>query len=737
LAQGVISRFRRTEARLPNEAMGRKCLLLALVLVPSAMAVEDQQRAAANPIRKVVTMLQSMQSKVQEEGEKELALYEKYMCYCKTAGGDLSASISDAGSSISDLGNKIKAGEEEKVVLEEGLKTAQSDRTAAKKAMAEATAIREKEAAAFATEKADAEKDIAAVAKATAAIEKGMAGSFLQTSGAQMLKSILLTKQNLLMDDDRQDMLAFLSGSQGAEYAPASGQILGILKQMGDEMEKGLKEATEADDAAIKTYEDLMAAKKKEVVALTKEIETKLGRIGDLGVAIAQMKNDLGDTEEALAADKEFLGNLEKNCETKKKEWDVIVKTRAEELAALADTIKVLNDDDALELFKKTLPSASSLMQIQVSKTGMRRRALVMLKELMKKPGHDHIGFIALALEGKKVGFDKVIKMIDDMITTLKIEQADDDAKKEYCAKELDAADDKKKGLERSVSDLETSIENAKEDIAKLGEEIDVLKAAIKELDKNVLEATEQRKEENEDFKELMASDTAAKELMKFAKNRLNKFYNPKMYKAPPKTELSREDRIVENMSGTAAPTEAPGGIAGTGIEVFAQVSQHSHREAPPPPPETFGAYSKKSEDSMGVMAMIDLLIADLDKEMTEAETEEKDSQADYETLMKDSAAKRTKDSKLLGEKETIKAETEADLESAVDEKAATTKELMSTMQYIQSLHNECDWLIKYFDVRKEARASEIDALGKAKAVLSGADYSLLQTGSLGFLHRA
>merc|ERR1719305_660386 len=166
----------------------------------------------------------------------------------------------------------------------------------------------------------------------------------------------------------------------------------------------------------------------------------------------------------------------------------------------------------------------------------------------MKKPGHDHIGFIALALEGKKVGFDKVIKMIDDMITTLKIEQADDDAKKEYCAKELDAADDKKKGLERAVSDLETAIENAKE-------EIDTLKAGIKELDKKVMEATEQRKEENEDFKELMASDTAAKELMKFAKNRLNKFYNPKLYKAPPKTELSREDRIVENMSGTSAPT--------------------------------------------------------------------------------------------------------------------------------------------------------------------------------------
>merc|ERR1712060_921007 len=164
-----------------------------------------------------------------------------------------------------------------------------------------------------------------------------------------------------------------------------------------------------------------------------KDIETKLTRIGDLGVEIAEMKNDVGDTQEALEQDKKFLANLEENCEKKKKEWDVIVKTRAEELAALADTIKVLNDDDALELFKKTLPSASSFMQIEVAAAEMRARALSMLKQFMKgKPGHDHIGFIALALEGKKIGFDKIIKMIDDVITSLKIEQADDDAKKDY-----------------------------------------------------------------------------------------------------------------------------------------------------------------------------------------------------------------------------------------------------------------------------------------------------------------
>jgi len=719
--------------------MGTKLLVfVALVTGAFSTGSHETQLALANPIRKVVTMLQSMQAKVQEEGVKELALYDKYMCYCKTSGGDLQSSIAAAEDSISELGNKIKAAEEEMVVLKEELKTAQEDRAAAKAAMAEATAIREKEAAAYAAEKADADKDISAIVKAVAALEKGMAGAFLQTDAAQTLKAVIASKKNLLMDDDRQDLMAFLSNSQGTDYAPQSGQIVGILKQMGDEMAAGLAEATKAEEAAIAIYEKLMAAKKKEVIALTKEIETKLTRIGDLGVEIAEMKNDLGDTQEALIADKKFLANLEENCEKKKKEWEVIVKTRAEELAALADTIKVLNDDDALELFKKTLPSASSLMQIQVTAQEMRTKAMTELKQFLQKgPKNAKLELLALALQGKKIGFEKVIKMIDDMVATLKVEQQDDDSKKEYCAQELDLADDKKKGLEHDVADLETAIENAKDAIAKLAEEIAALTAGIKELDEMVVEATEQRKEENEDFKALMASDTAAKELLKFAKNRLNKFYNPKLYKAPPKTELSREDRIVENMSGTAAPTAAPGGIAGTGIAVFAEVSSHDQEQvAPPPPPETFGAYQKKSEDSMGVMAMVDLLIADLDKEMTEAETTEKDAQADYETAMKDAAEKRTADSKLLSEKEAIKAETEADLEAKTEDKAAASAELMSTMKYISSLHMECDWLLKYFDVRKEARASEIDALGKAKAVLSGADYSLLQTKAQRFLRR-
>merc|ERR1719230_2239696 len=205
---------------------------------------------------------------------------------------------------------------------------------------------------------------------------------------------------------------------------------------------------------------------------------------------------------------------------------------------------------------------------------------------------------------------------------------------------------------------------------------------------------------------------------------------------APPKRELSEEERITLNMGGTLAPTEAPGGIAGTGIG-FMQISAHKQAStgAPPPPPETFGAYSKKSEESNGVMAMMDMLVADLEKEMQEMEVEEKDAQAEYEKFTREAAEKRVTDSKSITDKEGAKADAEATVEKETAEKGNTMKEAFATMEFLKNLHGDCDWLLQNFDVRKEARVGEVDALKKAKAVLSGADFSLVQTKR--FLRRA
>merc|ERR1719224_221402 len=143
--------------------------------------------------------------------------------------------------------------------------------------------------------------------------------------------------------------------------------------------------------------------------------------------------------------------------------------------------------------------------------------------------------------------------MIDDMVALLKKEQADDNDKKEYCEAQIDQTEDKVKELELSVSDLAKAIADGKESVATLKEEIEALSDGIKALDKQVAEATEQRKEEHADSVETLSNDNAAKELIGIAKNRMNKFYNPKLYKAPPKRELSEEERIAVNMGGTLA----------------------------------------------------------------------------------------------------------------------------------------------------------------------------------------
>jgi chromosome segregation ATPase len=706
--------------------------LVSFFFLRTLVTGRESSGVNANPVRKVVTLLQSMQTKIEEEGDRDLALFNKYMCYCKTSGGSLQSTIADATAKVPEVGSAISEAEEKNVQLKADIEKAKKDRASAKEAMAEATSIREKTAAAFAAENTETTSNLDALTKAIAAIEGGMAGSFLQTPAAQLLRTLM--SSDLVFEGDKTDVLSFLSGKTAEEagYAPQSGEITGILKQLKDTMAKGLAEATSAEEADIKAYDALMTAKKKEVAAQTVAIEQKTVRSGELAVEIVQMKNDLSQTQKSLEEDKEFLANLKANCATKDQEWNEISKTRSDELIALAETIKILNDDDALELFKKTLPSSAgtSLMQVSVKDASFRQEALNLIRNAPTLGGKAQMHLLLTALRGKAAGFEKVVAMIDDMVALLKKEQVDDEEKKEYCEAQFDSLDDKKKALERSSSDLETQIDEAKDRIATLANEIESFQSSIVALDKSVSEATEQRKEEHAAFTELISTNTAAKKLLGIAKNRLNQFYNPKLYVAPAKRELSADDQIVVNMGGTAPPTPAPGGIAGTGVTVLADVSAHEQlgfRAQPPPPPEAVGAYSKKSEESTGVIAMIDLLVKDLDKEITEGEVSEKDAQADYEVMMADSKQQRAESAKSIAEKASAKAQIGEDLEVSTSEKTATKKELAATVEVIASLHSECDWLMQNFDVRKEARTGEVDSLVKAKAVLSGADFSMLQ----------
>merc|ERR1719181_1521798 len=171
----------------------------------------------------------------------------------------------------------------------------------------------------------------------------------------------------------------------------------------------------------------------------------------------------------------------------------------------------------------------------------MKKQALSVLRSVRSRAHKTdpRLDLIELAMHGGKMGFDKIIKMIDALVVDLKAEQGVDDDKKSYCEAEFDKAEDKKKELDADISDLEKAIADGEELISTLKSEIAALQDGIKKLDKSVADATQSRKEEHDDFVQTLAANSAAKDLLDFAKNRLNKFYNPKLYKAPPKRQLS------------------------------------------------------------------------------------------------------------------------------------------------------------------------------------------------------
>jgi len=297
--------------------------------------------------------------------------------------------------------------------------------------------------------------------------------------------------------------------------------------------------------------------------------------------------------------------------------------------------------------------------------------------------------------------------MVDDMIVILGKDAKDDETQKAYCEGEFEKSADEEAAAKAKLASLSATMSEQSDEIASLSEAINTLTADVAALDKSVADATEQRKEEHADYIEFLQMSEVAVGLVKKAKNRLQKFYNPTLYKAAPKTEMTMEEKII---------------AAGT----FAQV--HAHKSefdvAPPPPPETFGGYEKKGEKSAGVMSLMDTIVGELESDMKDAEYEEKTAQKDYGSLMSDAQASRATDTKSITDKSASKAQLESAMMTTKEGIAATAQDLKLIGTTIQELHVACDFILQNFDLRKEARTNEIESLKNAKAVLSGASFT-------------
>merc|ERR1719199_267092 len=445
-----------------------------------------------------------------------------------------------------------------------------------------------------------------------------MGNAFIQ-SGVSAARLLKVARESRAVDDfEREEVLSMLQGK-----TQASGEILGMLKAMKDEMDGDFKGAIAEEEAAAKGYKELEAAKQAEISAASAAIEAKTARSGSLAVSVVTTADDIKDTTSEMEETQAFLANLGAQCATKKKEWAERSSVRAEEIAAISEAIKILNDDDALDLFKKTLSlsqrdSMQFLQENSRSSTVARARAVVasLTRQYSSQPS---LALLQYSLRAKAVDFSKIMAQIDGMVKVLGAEQEDDDAQKAFCDKEISKSEKEQAATEDAIEVSAAAIDEMTSSSVTLAEEIKTLGEEIKALDKAVAEAMEQRKEEHAEFLTFQTESNAAVQLIEKAKNRLFKFYRPNMYKEAPKRELTEEEKILaasgrSDMIATAAPEFIPG----TTQTVYAQVRSHQNDDAaPPPPPETWGAYQKKDGKSNGVIALMDMLLKELSGDLT------------------------------------------------------------------------------------------------------------------------
>lgn len=401
----------------------------------------------------------------------------------------------------------------------------------------------------------------------------------------------------------------------------------------------------------------------------------------------------------------------------KNKEWEARQSERAEEVEAISMAISILNEDDALDLFKKTLktpetPAVEEKAFLQVRATKGSKlsqvRAMLSTQKITNAPAvallqNTLVSQIKAMQKSGKVDFSKVTKMIDDMVSLLKKEQSDDESSKKYCEKEFDSSDDEKKALTATVKSLSSSIAQMKDEIAALKSDLAALADKMAALDKTVAEATEQRKEENAEFTATSTANNMAKDLIGKAKNRLNKFYNPEMY-------VRSEEEMPEKSFGEKL---AAGELTG-----FIQLRMTQQQ------PEVEFA-GRKNQKNNSVMALMDKLIREIEIDTQSAESEEKEAQKDYEELLSEAQKTRADDVKTSADKSSAKADLEESLEETKRSHSLKTEALADNAAYIADLHKQCDFIVATFEERRSARSAEISGLGKAKAVLSGADYSM------------
>jgi hypothetical protein len=735
---------------------------LLAISASSTAVLQRKPTASVDPklsgIQKVVVLLREMKAETIKQGDEDHEAYDKYMCWCETTEEEKKAAIKAAEDKIEELEAFLEDALAKEGELKTEIAALEEDLAADREALSTATSMRNEEHEKFLAEEADLKETLGLLREAISVLSKVQlvqkpeahkeallqvngivhrvsskfqnvmqkdlydfigefkgvdgqkqgdfgktlaTGSFLGEVFLPRREAAVLaqgrdlpwvkTEEELGKEAKPNDLVGMAAGAKS--YNARSGSILGILKTQGNKFAKNLAAAQKEELEALIAFQKLAAAKNAEIAAATKQKDAKEAELAALLDKVAKSKEDLEATKETLAADQNFLAEMLEGCKSEDEKYAARNKVRSQEIEALAETLAILTGDEARSLFDKTL----NFMQLgatrhqSLARVAMQERARsqAMAKIMTMSKKHKSWMLASLAVRVKLDAFTKVKAAMDKMLAELQAQQKAEYAKWETCKKDIDTTEDKiweGKVEKRDLGEKHTDLVNT---IRQLTTDIDDLKHQVAESEVSLKQAGEQRKAENELFQTSIADQRATITILKMALKRLEEFYKPH-----PKPALM-------------------------------DISLHSNVEPPPPKPSGPEAVGyKKDGTSGGVMGLLDMIIADSSRLEDELHASEQKSQEDYAAYVAVTTSSIEADRVAIAEKEKQRTSTEADKSETEEAQLANQASLDKLNELLTGLHAQCDYIIKYFDIRQTARAEEMDAIEEAKAILSGADFS-------------
>lgn len=650
-------------------------------------------------VQKVVKLLTEMQNQLEKEQDEDQEIYDKMECWCETNDKAKNKAIMEGKRRAKALTADVLEYTSKSASLKVDLETLEKEIKENRDAQAESTAIRGKEAAEFHEDEKNAIQSITGLKDAVTVLSKANGQRVIELPQESLIQVRKVLSEHLGKDGEKtlvklgmsqkqiRRATSFLQQSSSLKVdAPASGEIFGVLQGMKESFETNLASSSQDEADAKNKFNQLKSAKSEELAASTQQRDNKKADLADTDDKLATAKDDLEDTEAQIEADTTFLADLKERCGNMDEMWAARSKVRTEEMQSVSEAMEILTSDDSKDLMGRS----TSFMQISASRSQRslksRERAAKVLRDAAKKTGNPQLSTLAILM--KSDVFQKIKEAIDGMTAQLAQEQKDEVKHRDWCTKELNQNTRTQDAKYDEKADLQTTIANLKTEIATLGDELATAAQEKADTQMNLKRAAEDRSAQNKEFQMTVTDQQATQEILTKALDRLKAFY------------IKKEG----------------------GKSQWIQLSAHTASASGQAPPPGFGGSYKKSKGSNSVMQMIDGIISESKKVEKDAHEDEQAAQEAYEALVKDSNDEITALDEEMTTKTEVKAKAEENLVAAEADLMRNYNELKELSDYAGGLHQSCDFTLKYFTSRQQARSDEIDALNQAKSILSGAD---------------